>query len=78
MILKLTNLPILIHDSILFKNVEDFSIDKIIEQYNSEEKQIFISLDGISKFHRKSIEILKSKKVIQLNDTRKLFNKDWR
>lgn len=77
-ILKLTNLPILIHDSILFKNVEDFSIDKIIEQYNSEEKQIFISLDGISKFHKKSIEILKSKKVIRLNDTRKLFNKDWR
>jgi hypothetical protein len=77
-ILKLTNLPFLIHDSILFKNVEDFSIDKIVEQYNAEEKQIFISLDGISKFHKKSIEILMRKKVIQLDDKRKLFKKDWR
>jgi hypothetical protein len=77
-ILKLTNLPFLIHDSILFKNVEDFSIDKIVEQYNAEKKQIFISLDGISKFHKKSIEILMRKKVIQLDDKRKLFKKDWR
>ena len=29
-ILELTKLPILIHDSPLFKNIEDFSIDKII------------------------------------------------
>lgn len=76
--LKLTCLPILIHDSILFKNIEDSAIDKIIEQYSIEEKQIFIAIDGIRKYNAKSIEILETNKVIQLNDSRKLFNTDWR
>jgi hypothetical protein len=77
-ILKLTCLPFLIHDSILFKNIEDSAIDKIIEQYSTEQKQIFISLDGINKYSEKSIKILTENKVIQLNDSRKLFNQDWR
>ncbi len=76
-IIKLTCLPLLIHDSILFKNIEDSAVDKIIEQYSSEEKQIFISLDGINKYDQKSINILNEKKIIQLNQDRKLFNKDW-
>lgn len=77
-ILKLTCLPFLIHDSVVFKNIEDSAVDKIIEQYSTEQKQIFISLDGIIKYSEKSIEILTNNKVIQLNDSRKLFNQDWR
>ncbi|MCG9793314.1 DUF2326 domain-containing protein [Flavobacterium algicola] len=77
-VLKLTCLPFLIHDSVVFKNIEDSAVDKIIEQYSTEQKQIFVSLDGIIKYSEKSIEILTNKKVIQLNDSRKLFNQDWR
>lgn len=77
-ILKLTDLPILIHDSVLFKNVEDKAIDKIIEQYNLFQKQIFIALDGINKFSDKSQKILNDKCALQLSETRKLFNRDWR
>jgi hypothetical protein len=77
-ILKLTDLPIIIHDSVLFKNVEDKAIDKIIEQYNLFEKQIFIALDGINKFSDKSQKILNDKCALQLSETRKLFNRDWR
>ncbi|MBY0486745.1 MAG: DUF2326 domain-containing protein [Flavobacteriaceae bacterium] len=76
-ILKLTSLPFLIHDSILFKNIEDSAIDKIIEQYSTEKKQIFIALDGINKYSENSKKMLFKNKVIQLNNSRKLFNKDW-
>ncbi len=76
-ILNLTVLPFLIHDSILFKNIEDIAVDKIIEQYSSFEKQIFISIDGVSKYNKKSIQIIEETKVLELSKNRKLFNKDW-
>lgn len=77
-ILKLTDLPFLIHDSVLFKNIEDQAIDKIIEQYSNFKKQIFIALDGINKFNDQSQTRLVENNVIQLSESRKLFNKDWR
>jgi hypothetical protein len=76
-ILKLTVLPFLIHDSILFKNIEDVAIDKIIEQYSNFENQIFISIDAINRYDKKSIEILNESKVLELSKDRKLFNEDW-
>ena len=76
-ILKLTVLPFLIHDSILFKNIEDVAVDKIIEQYSNFGNQIFISIDGIGKYDSKSIKILNESKVLELSKDRKLFNKDW-
>lgn len=77
-ILKLTDLPLIIHDSVLFKNIEDKAIDKIIEQYHLFEKQIFIALDGINKFSDNSQSSLTNKCVLQLSESHKLFNRDWR
>ncbi len=77
-ILKLTELPFLIHDSILFKNIEDLAVDKIIEQYNHFDKQIFMALDGINKFNDDSQRILNDNNVISLSESKKLFNRDWR
>lgn len=77
-ILKLTELPFIIHDSILFKNIEDKAIDKIIEQYSLFRKQIFIALDGINRYSAESQKILNDSCVLQINETRKLFNRDWR
>lgn len=76
-ILQLTVLPFIIHDSILFKNIEDIAVDKIIEQYSSFEKQIFISIDGMNKYDTKSRKILNESKVLELSKSRKLFNSDW-
>lgn len=76
-ILKLTVLPFLIHDSILFKNIEDVAVDKIIEQYSCFKKQIFISIDGINKFSQESRNVLRESKVLELSKNRKLFNNDW-
>jgi|SRR5690554_2076450 len=77
-ILKLTNLPFVIHDSVLFKNIEDMSIDKIVEQYMTFDKQIFMALDGINRFDEKTQKILNEKSVLKLTEDKKLFNKDWR
>jgi len=77
-IFYLTQLPILIHDSILFKNIEDKSVDKIIEQYLTFDKQIFIALDGINRYSIKTQDILTSRSIIKLSETKKLFNRDWR
>jgi hypothetical protein len=77
-ILKLTSLPFIIHDSPLFKNIGDLTFEKIIEKYSSIEKQIFISVDGINKYSEGSIKILEDKKVIQLTDSKQLFDQDWR
>lgn len=77
-VFKLTDLPFLIHDSVLFKNIEDFAVDKIILQYTQFKKQIFISLDGINRYTPKSQDILNDKCVMQLSETKKLFNRDWR
>ncbi|MFL0146601.1 DUF2326 domain-containing protein, partial [Tenacibaculum maritimum] len=77
-ILKLTELPFLIHDSVCFKNIEDFAVDKIIEQYINFDKQIFIALDGINKYSKESQKKLKENSVIELSETNKLFNRDWR
>ncbi len=43
--LQMTNLPVLVHDSILLKQIEDQALEKILEIYNKINKQIFISLD---------------------------------
>jgi len=77
-ILKLTELPFLIHDSVLFKNIEDFAVDKIIEQYTFVDKQIFMALDGINKYSTTSQKTLRQNNVIELSELRKLFNRDWR
>jgi len=77
-ILNLTELPFIIHDSVLFKNIEDFAVDKIIEQYTNFDKQIFMALDGINKYNNVSQRILKDNNIIELSESKKLFNRDWR
>lgn len=76
-ILKLTILPFIIHDSVLFKNIGNVPMAKIIEVYNSEIKQSFIAIDEVGKFTIECQEILNDKHVIKLSDESTLFIKDW-
>lgn len=76
-ILKLTVLPIIIHDSVMFKNIGNIPMAKIIKIYNDEEKQCFISIDEITKFDSQCQEVLETKKIIKLSDKETLFTKDW-
>lgn len=77
-VLNLTCLPVLVHDSVLLKQIEDFAIEKILGMYEESNKQIFISLDKVSSYSKKSQDILYSKKVLELApDGKELFGKSW-
>lgn len=76
-ILKLTIMPFIIHDSVMFKNIGNLPMGKIIEIYNNEKKQCFIAIDEINKFTDECQSMLYTKKVISLSDKDTLFIKDW-
>lgn len=77
-ILSLTTLPIVIHDSFLFKNIEKEAVENLVEIYNSSTKQIFISIDMIHIYKPETRKILKKKKVIELSNKKLLTPLDWR
>lgn len=77
-VLNLSSLPILVHDSILFKNIADDPINNIFKQYILSNKQIFVSVDKIGSYHNKgTASIINSKTVIKLDDGLELFGKSW-
>lgn len=77
-ILELTPLPILIHDSVVLKQISDVAIEKILSKYKSSGKQIFISLDKISSYSSESQKILKETKVLELSvNGKELFGRSW-
>lgn len=76
--LEVTALPFLVHDSVLFKNIQNDAVAKLIDLYESTGKQTFIAIDEIEKYGDAAEKKLKGKKVIQLNDNNVLYIKDWR
>lgn len=77
-IFELTKLPILIHDSILFKNIEVPAFENLINIYASFEKQIFISIDEIKRFSDETISKIENNSIIKLSDKKILFIKNWK
>ena len=43
--LELTSLPVLIHDSVCLKHISNESIEKIFQNYDNDNKQIFLSIN---------------------------------
>lgn len=77
-VLKLSSLPVLIHDSMVFKNIGDDPVKNIFKQYVMENKQVFIAIDKIEDYHSDEIvDMLKSKTVIELDDGKELFGRSW-
>lgn len=77
-ILQLTQLPFLIHDSILFKQIEDNAIERILELYVHSTKQIFIAFDKIDSYSGNSPNILSNNKVLSLSTNgNQLFGRSW-
>jgi hypothetical protein len=77
-IFTLTSLPIIIHDSFLFKNIEKPTVESFIKLYDSTSRQVFISIDIIKNYNKETQKILKEKKVIQLSKNKLLTIRDWR
>jgi Uncharacterised protein conserved in bacteria (DUF2326) len=73
-----TALPIVIHDSLLFKNIENEAVSNFIFLYNTFNKQSFIAIDEIQKYGEDTEKKLLAKKVIELSNKKVLYIKDWR
>ena len=76
-ILSLTALPFLIHDSLLFKNVEDDAISGLMSVYENEEKQVFISIDKVPSYHQDVQDVVGRKRVLKLSYDQPLYGYSW-
>lgn len=77
--LSLTHLPFIIHDSVLYKNIEVPATRNIIRILASvKRKQIFLAFDEAPKFGAMAEGLLRTHTVLKLSDSELLYNKDWR
>ncbi len=77
-VLTLTPLPVIAHDSSIFKNIGDEPVDKIMELYLQSEKQIFIAFDKEHAYTDRTAEIVNNTAVLRLNPNgEELFGWCW-
>lgn len=77
-ILNLTPLPLLVHDSIILKQISDLAIEKIINLYTQNNKQVIIALDKQSSYGQQTEELLNKYSVLKLSSGgQELFGRSW-
>lgn len=76
-VLKLTAQPFLIHDSILFKNVEDDAVKGIFDLYAGSSKQVFVSIDKLPSYQKEVRDVVESHQVLKLSRNLTLYGKVW-
>jgi hypothetical protein len=77
-VLRLTQLPALVHDSVVLKQIADAPLEKILELYQQSGKQVFIAIDKVSSYTKQAQEILEKNSVLRLSDNGKeLFGRSW-
>ncbi len=78
-VFNLTTLPVLIHDSLLFKNIDDDALDGILTLYESKtDKQVFISIDKVGSHGERVQDIVRRKKVLQISEENPFYGKSWK
>lgn len=76
--LKLTCLPVIAHDSVMMKQIEDDAIEKILELYTDTTKQVFIAMDKEGSYTPRAQQIMEDTRVIQLSPGEgALFGRTW-
>lgn len=77
--MNLTDLPFVVHDTVLFKNIEDDTMENIIMRYASlESKQVFIAFDHINSFSEKAANMLRKHTVLNIiPGGKELYGKSW-
>ncbi|MEZ8341008.1 hypothetical protein BCT35_21780 [Vibrio lentus] len=75
--LKLTYLPFIIHDTIVFKQIQAPTTEKILDEYSKQSKQIFVALDEITRFTEKTQNLIRKHKVIELSGEKRAFKLNW-
>ncbi|WP_027721333.1 DUF2326 domain-containing protein [Maridesulfovibrio zosterae] len=74
---ELTDLPFIIHDSVLFKNINNNDVSKTISVYNNNTKQSFIAIDEINKYGEETSKLLQDNSFLKLNKNKVLYIKNW-
>ena len=79
-VLRLSRLPAIAHDSLIFKNVEVESVDGIMQLYNQSEKQIFIAFDRANSFKPPTTARIAYDNVrLKLDKNgQELYGEDWK
>jgi hypothetical protein len=76
--LQLTNLPLLVHDSVMLKHIEDEAIEKILLLYAETPKQVFIAMDKEGSYTPESQKIMERSKILRLSaEEGALFGRTW-
>jgi hypothetical protein len=78
-IMELTSLPLIVHDSLIFKNIGDEPLSKLIQIYQQQSpRQVFIALDKADSYDSQTCADLERLAVLHLSDNRgALFGKSW-
>ncbi|MBQ9790693.1 MAG: DUF2326 domain-containing protein [Clostridia bacterium] len=77
-IMHLSKLPILVHDSVVLKQISDNAVERIIDQYIACGKQVVIALDKQESYSEKTEKMLLKYANLQLEPNGKeLFGKSW-
>lgn len=76
--LELTEIPAIIHDSVLLKQISNESLEKIFELYEQTKKQVFVAIDKETSYTQKTSDIISSNEVLYLSPNgNELFGRDW-
>lgn len=77
-VLGLTKLPVLVHDSVILKQISDDAIEQIINLYVSSGKQIIIALDKQNSYTEKTEKLLNKCAILKLAPGgSELFGRSW-
>lgn len=77
-VLSLTKLPLIVHDSLILKQIYDSAIEKILNLYIQAHKQIIIAFDKQNSYTYEAQKILNEKAILRLAPNgEELFGKSW-
>lgn len=76
--LEKTYLPVLIHDLIVFSNIEDHATEEIIKEYALSKKQIFIAIDKLGRFSKDTNTLINTHEFLSLNANNLAFRQSWK
>ena len=76
--LHLTRLPVVVHDSVVLKQISDDAIENIMNQYIACGKQTIIAFDKQQSYSIKTSELLEKYSILKLApDGKELFGRSW-
>ncbi len=75
---SLTKLPLIVHDSIVLKQIADDALERILSLYMACGKQVIISLDKQTSYSNDATNMLINNKILELGPNgNELFGKSW-